>query len=238
MKPESPDTPTRSNEPNRRHPSPSLKFKIFPDVCRVKETPMNLSGSSIQDDAVLLAGVAAGNEAAFNQLFGRYRGKLYGYLLKITKSPEIAEEIVIDIFMKLWVGRQLIQKVEHPENFLHKIAYHKAIDFLRTAARHTRLRNVYIDRMKPEQSQQADDVLIDSQSMQLLHRAILSLPPRRRLIYTLSREEGLTYEQIAAALNLSRNTVKNSMMAAVKSIAIYLRRNSTDMTLILFFFKV
>ncbi|HZG26226.1 MAG TPA: hypothetical protein VEZ17_16675, partial [Chitinophagaceae bacterium] len=52
--------------------------------------------------------IAAGNEAAFELLFEQQRGRLYNYMLKITKSKVVAEEIVLDIFLKLWIGRDLL----------------------------------------------------------------------------------------------------------------------------------
>jgi RNA polymerase sigma-70 factor (family 1) len=197
-----------------------------------------LTSAPLSDDSTLLARVATGDEAAFNTLFERYRDKLFHYLVRITKSPEISEEIVIDIFVKLWVGRELIEQVGQLEPFLHKVAYHRAIDFLRTASRHTRLQKIYIERMEQAPEKRADELLIDAQSRQLLQKAILSLPPQRKLIYTLSREQGLTHEQIATALNLSRNTVKNSMMAAVRSISEFLRQHDSGKMLgMLFFFS-
>lgn len=194
--------------------------------------------TTTHDDALLLASLSAGDEEAFNSLFERYRNKLYQYLLKITKSPEISEEIVIDIFVKLWVGRELLPQIGQLENFLHKIAYHKAIDFLRTASRHARLQKIYVERMEKDPEQRADEVLIDAETRQLLQKAVLSLPPQRKLIYTLSREEGLTHEQIATALNLSRNTVKNSMVAAIKSITEFLQQHGSGKSAYLVFFFV
>ncbi len=180
----------------------------------------------IYDDTALLASLAAGDEAAFNTLFERYREKLYHYLLKITKSREISEEIVIDIFVKLWMGRELMDHIRQLENFLHKVAYHKAIDFLKTTSRHAHLQKAYIERIVPEPEKGADELLVDAEFRQILREAVHQLPPQRKLIYTLSREQGLTHDQIAAALHLSPNTVKNSMMAATKSIRIFLHKYS------------
>ncbi len=186
-----------------------------------------MSTTPVHDDAMLLQQVASGDESAFNTLFERYRNKLYQYMLGVTKSPEISEEIVMDVFVKLWVGRELLSEIRQLDKFLHKVAYHKAIDFLRAASRHARLQQAYIARMDSEPTKPADELLIDAETRQLLIEAIRQLPPQRRLIYQLSREEGLTHEQIAQALNLSRNTVKNSIVSATKSISAYLRKNNS-----------
>jgi RNA polymerase sigma-70 factor (family 1) len=190
----------------------------------------------MDDDSTLLANLAEGDERAFNTLFERHRGKLYTYLLKITKSPEISEEIIIDIFVKLWVGKELMNHIQDLESFLHKVVYHKAIDFLRVMSRHARLQKAYIDRVEVEPEKLPDELLIDAEFRQILQKAILQLPPQRKLIYTLSREQGLTYNQIAFALNLSRNTVKNSIMAATKSISEYLLDSGSGTAVFLLLF--
>lgn len=178
----------------------------------------------MKDDITLLTELAEGDEKSFNTLFERYKDRLYNYLFKITKSSEVSEEIVIDIFVKIWVGRNLMNQVQNLESFLHKVAYHKAIDFLRVTSRHERLKKIYIDRINKEPERLADDLIIDEENRQILQKAIQQLPPQRKLIYTLSREQGLSHNQIANALSLSKNTVKNSVMTATKSISEFLQK--------------
>ena len=176
-------------------------------------------------DEQLFSLLKEGNEVAFNLLFERYRDKLFTYILRHTKSKEVAEEIVIDIFVKLWMGRELVSHIQSPAAFFHKVAWYKAMDFLRTTARHSRLQQVYIDRANHNSVQMPDDLLINEEAKALLLRAINHLPPKRKLIYQLSREEGLSHEDIAKALNLSKSTVNNSITAATVSIADYLKKN-------------
>jgi RNA polymerase sigma-70 factor (family 1) len=171
----------------------------------------------------LLQLVAEGNQDAFARIFEKHRQRLYTYLVGITKSPEVAEDILVDVFMKLWIGREMLVRIENLEGFLHKVAYNKAMDFFKTTARHARLQQVYAQRIDhPEQN--LEDWLIDEEARRILREAINQLPPQRKLIYTMSREQGLTYDEIAKALNLSRNTVKGTIMAATRSISEYLNK--------------
>lgn len=190
------------------------------------------------EDSTLLNELAGGDELAFNKLFEIYKDRIYNYLFKITKSSQISEEIVIDIFVKIWAGRELMNKIENLESFLHKIAYHKAIDFLRVASRHARLKKDYFNRLKEEPEKLADDLIIDAEYSEILRKAIDQLPPQRKLIYRLSREEGLTHNQIANALNLSKSTVKNSVMAATKSIKEFLLDKKSSSVISLFFLLI
>lgn len=177
------------------------------------------------DDALLMRRLAAGDEEAFNRLFERHRGKLYDYLVKVTRSAEISEEIVTDVFVKLWIGKELVPEIRQLDAFLHTVAYHKALDFLRTVSRKRRMHKAYLDSFQPEPEKGADELLIDAESLQLFKRAVQTLPPKRKLIYMMSREKGLTHEEIARTLNLSPNTVKNSIVTATRVIGEFLHEH-------------
>lgn len=187
-------------------------------------------------DEQLLLLLKASDEAAFTLLFERYRDKLYYYLLKHTKSPEIAEEIVTDIFMKLWTGRELADQITDLGAFIHKVGYYKTMDFLRATARHSRLQQVYIDRMDADPEKRADELLIDAEAKLLLYKAVNQLSPQRQAIYRLSREEGLSHDEIAKALNLSRSTVNNSLVSATRSIAQFVQMHSSGKAALSVFF--
>ena len=96
----------------------------------------------------LLRQIAEGNETAFKTLFEKYRNKLYHYLLHITKSREVAEEIVMDVFLKLWLGKELVREIDHFDAFLFRVAQNKAIDFLRSANRDQTLRHFVWEEMQ------------------------------------------------------------------------------------------
>ena len=179
----------------------------------------------LYNERELLQQVAVGNQDAFARIFETHRQRLYTYLLRITKSEAVAEDILVDVFMKLWIGREMLIRIENLEGFLHKVAYNKAMDFFKTTARHARLQQVYAQRIiNSQQERTQEDWLIDEECRRIFQEAVNQLPPQRKLIYTLSREQGLTHEEIAHALNLSRNTVKSTIMAANRSISEFLQK--------------
>lgn len=179
---------------------------------------------SLYDEQKLLRLAAAGDENAFAWIFETHRQRLFTYLLRITKSVVVAEDILVDVFMKLWIGQKMLTRIENLEGFLHKVAYNKAMNFFSTTVRHARLQQVYAQRISDQPERTLEDWVIDEECRRILHDAVNQLPTRRKLIYTLSREQGLTHDEIAHALNLSRNTVKNSIMTATRSISEYLRK--------------
>jgi RNA polymerase sigma-70 factor (ECF subfamily) len=177
----------------------------------------------MERDAHLLSAIASGDEVAFRQLFDLYRDKVYNYMLHVTKSPAIAEEIVLDVFLKLWIGRELIQEIRDMDAFLHKVAYNKAIDFFRMAAKEKNLQKAIEQKMQDSKEKEADYKLIQSEYQQIINKAIEQLSPQRRLIFTLSRMDGLTHDEIAQQLQLSRNTVRNTIADTLKSIRDFLQ---------------
>lgn len=185
-------------------------------------------------DAELQMQIAGGDESSFQQLFERHRAKLFNYLLSIVKSREIAEELVIDVFLRLWTGRELLTEIQNMDAFLHKVAYNKAIDFLRISSRNASLQKlVRREIMASSKERGADYRLQEQEYREIIRGAIHQLSPQRRLVFILSRVEGLTYDQIAERLNLSRNTVRNTLAETLRSIRSHLKKQEISPVLLL-----
>jgi len=179
----------------------------------------------MSNDYELLYETSIGNEVAFSQLFEKHRGKLFNYLLRVTKSKEISEEIIMDVFMKIWMGKELLTDVKNFEAFLCVVAKNKSMDFFRVAARDERLQKMVGNRITQEQENQTENIVLEKEYKTILEQALLKLSPQRKQIFYLSREQGLTHDQIAKHLNLSRNTVRNTMAETLKHIRVFLKKN-------------
>ena len=182
----------------------------------------------------LLQHVADGDEQAFNVLFNRYWDRLYNYLLKITKSHELAQEIASDVFLKLWTGRKILPAINHIDGFLYKVAYNKTMDFFRSAAKNIRFQELISRQIEHTPPSGADYPILDKEATLILKEIIQELTPQRRLIFTLSRIEGLSHEEIAKRLNLSRQTVKNTMSDAIASVKRTLIKKFPDSYAVIF----
>ena len=176
----------------------------------------------------LLSAIAAGNEGAFYHLYESYREKMFHFLLNITKSKEISEELLTDIFMKLWVGKDWIDSINNIESFLRKVSYNKAIDYLRYAARQEKLQKIIAGQMNFAVNDSPETLLMEKDYHRILAKAVEELTPQRKIIYRLSREQFLSHEEIAQKLNLSVNTVNNHIKAAVNFIKNYLNKNNME----------
>lgn len=183
-------------------------------------------------DQALLLELAAGNEHAFRQLFNDYHGRLYAYIFRLIKSKQVAEELVMDVFMKIWMGRDLAGNIQNFDAFLFRIAHNKSIDFLRSAANDQRLRDIVWEGIELSTAEGADSNLLQQEFQAKLQEAILLLPPQKKKIYQLSREQGLTHQQIANQVKLSKATVNNHIVEAQSFIRNYLSAG-VDLTILI-----
>lgn len=181
----------------------------------------------------LLEQMAAGDERAFTVLFEQYWKRVFTYLLYLTKSREIAEELLSELFTKFWLNRAAVSGINDVDAYLAKMAYNKAIDFFRIAAKEKKVQQLIASELIRHPQHVSNDYLTNREHAELLHKAIHELSPQRKLVFTLSREHGLTHEQIARKLNMSPNTVKKTMSNAIRSIRNFLQRYGLDTMILL-----
>jgi RNA polymerase sigma-70 factor (family 1) len=183
----------------------------------------------------LLAQIAAGDEESFKTLFSNYNERLFNYISKIIKSPEVAEEVVMDVFLKIWLGKEMITQIENFDAFLFRVAHNKSIDFLRSVSRDPVFRDMLWEEIQLSGSDQADASILRKEFQVKLREAISLLSPQRRKAYQLSRDEEMSHEQIAQHLGLSKNTINNHIVEAQRFIRSYLAKNLDIACLLLLF---
>lgn len=175
---------------------------------------------------------------SFKCLFDNYKNRVYGYVLTITRSPYAAEEITQEIFIKLWLSRDILVGVENIDGYIFATARNKTLNYLRKAAYDVRLLRELQERAAPETgNNNVEERAMSSEYDRLLQDALALLSPQRRLVYQLSRERGLNHEEIANHLQLSRNTVKNHMVEALRFIRHYLGEHGSVLVILAAFLK-
>lgn len=199
---------------------------------------MNDNAKPLFEDEYCLLKIKEGDEHFFNLLFGKYRNQLFGYLYKVTKSKELAEEIVLDVFLKLWHGREAVTEIQNFEAFIYKVAHNKAIDFFRAAKRSQVLQQALWEAItEAPAADTADNQLIFKNTDALIKEAINQLSPQRKKVFELRHYEDLSYAEIAATLNLSSNTVRNHLAASLQFIRDYLEKNNALVLLLAIYFE-
>jgi len=173
----------------------------------------------------ILAQVAEGHEKAFKLLFDTYHRKLFNYISTIIKSSEISEELVMDVFLKIWQGKEMVTQIENFDAFLFRVARNKSIDFLRSVAKDPKFRDLMWNEIESISGNRADTSLLNKEFELKLREAISLLSPQRRKVYQLSRDENMNHNQIAVLLGLSRNTVNNHIVEAQRFIRTSMVKN-------------
>jgi len=173
--------------------------------------------TSLHNEKALLERVAQGDESAFRIVFDHYHDAIYAFALKVTRHGSIAEEIVQDVFMKIWINRTGLPAVRQLTDFLYIIARNHTFNSLRRLARERKLQFNTTDNLEiPGAS--AEATILQRDYDRLLLQAIDRLSPQQKLVYTLGRQQGLTREEIAAQLQISPETVKVHMAQALKTL--------------------
>lgn len=176
----------------------------------------------LDNEIELLCRVAKGDETAFRLFFDHYWGKIYSVALSLTKSAELSEEIVQDVFLKIWLKKEQLPSIKKFESYLFIVARNHILNQLRSKSSYhpftTHLEQYFTASVvSPEQE------MLLKETNQLVYQALEQLPPRQREIYQLSRNEGLDANTIARQLGISKLTVKSHMTKALQFIRHYLQ---------------
>jgi RNA polymerase sigma-70 factor (ECF subfamily) len=172
-------------------------------------------------------------DEAFSVLFTTYKNRLFGYVLAITHSKYIAEEITQEIFIKLWLCRDILHQVDNLDGYIFTVARNKTLNHLRKAAHDMKLlRDLQVLGNPDKSNNNVEERALVTEYDKLLRDALTLLSPQRRLVYQLSRHKGLNHEEIAHQLQLSRHTVKNHMVEALRFIRVYLGKHGSTILLL------
>lgn len=168
----------------------------------------------------IILNISRGDVNSFRRFFDRYRNELYTYCLKLTKEKAGAEEIVQDVFTIIWSHRHELNPQLPIKPYLYAITKNRALNFLRKNDLDKRLKKEvhYVS----EKITRPEDDLDYQDTRLLLEQALQQMPEGQREVFFLSREKGMSREEIASALNTSKNTVKDQLYKALKHIRNYL----------------
>jgi RNA polymerase sigma-70 factor (family 1) len=171
------------------------------------------------DEITLLRQVAMGDEAAFTKLMQEYTNLLASHIFRLTHHREQTEEIVQDVFLKIWQTRESLAEIKNFRTYLYVISRNQALNSLRSMIR---------ERNRHKQWEQValttvdeDDKNEKEKHFSLLEEAITQLPAQQQRAWLLSRREGLKHREIAKEMELSEETVKKYIQYASQSITCY-----------------
>jgi RNA polymerase sigma factor (sigma-70 family) len=175
-----------------------------------------------EDDLILIRRVAAKDRQAFETLYHRYARRLYGYLAKFIRQPEVVEEVLNDVMLVLWQNASRFDNTSRLSTWILGIAHHKALKALARSSKPP------ADALPttPEWSDREDPegVVIRQELGHILTRALDALPPEQRAVVELTFYHGCSYREVAAITGCPVNTVKTRMFHARRRLVQLLAR--------------
>ena len=164
----------------------------------------------------LLTMIAAGSEAAFSRLFQFYRNKLYSFIYRISGDRQLSEDVVQEVFLKIWQNRTGLNHIRGFDSYLFRMAHNFAINAIKKMAKEMASRD-YMTHFSHEYTENMD--ALEFKEIQLtLSEAVGKLPKKQKEVFILSREYGFKQAEISRFLNITVPTVKSHITQAMHSI--------------------
>lgn len=189
--------------------------------------------ASINEQELLLR-ISEGDEQAFALIFKQYFHHLYLTMLKYTQRHSDAEDIVQQVFVNLWEKRQLLAGIDKFDKWLFTLALNE----FRMRFRKIKMSDQYQQHLKEvfeEEYGSPEDMMISKQQTDIIKQAVEELSPKQRQAFLLSREEGLTYAEIAREMGLEPTTVKEHISRALKSVKAFILEHRREFLPLLLF---
>ena len=186
---------------------------------------------ALYNEKELLPLIASGDEQAFSAIVDHYWQKIYTVSLTFVKSTHVAEDVVQEVFLKVWEKRATIENVENFNSWLFIIARNTIISIMRKKEPSI----IAQGNLFPElpHIHPATDAAVQLKELQeIINRGIESLPEQQQRIYRMSREQELSHEEICHQLGLARSTVKNNLVKTLNFLRDYLRQQTNPQLII------
>ena len=160
------------------------------------------------------------DQYAYKVLFTELYAYLYHFAFSYVKSKPLAEEILSDVFIKIWEKRKELEKIDNLKLYLYVATRNTSLNYSAKQKRNNEsaidesmgeIKSLYLD---PEQ------LLITAEMMTRIQNAINALPPKCKLVFKLVKEDGLKYKEVAEIMNISVKTVENHLAIALKKIGL------------------
>lgn len=190
---------------------------------------------NIDQDKELLQQIAEGNQESFVIIYNRYHKKVYSLAFHFTRSETAAEEILQDVFLKVWLKHRTLPEIRDFSSWLFIIARNHIYTHLKQRAQQIIFEPLNEEHVAPAE---AESILTTKEFTTLLNDALAQLPPQQHQVYQLSKEENLSREQIAEKMNISPETVKVHLSRAMRTIRAYIMARMPVSLALFIFWKI
>lgn len=193
-----------------------------------------MTNKLLNKEKELLLQIADGDEQAFASLFSHYYEELTPFLRRYTDSWADTKEVLQQTFIRVWLSRDKLPDIHHFHAWIFKVASREYLRYVKQKVRHSRHTTipdgsestVFSGFFTPQEQMQTGEL------RKLIQEAVESLPAQRKLIFRLSREEGMKISEIAGHLSVSPNTVKNALTTALRQVREFLAERGYTISLV------
>lgn len=175
-------------------------------------------------DYDLKAKLVAGDESAFSELYERYSAQVYQYIKKFVHSTDLSEDLTQEIFIKIWQCKSKLGEVQSIKAYLFIMARNHTLNSLKKAMR-SDVAMAEIVNSFVEERNETEEELLSKEYHEYLERELNALPARTREVFRFCRQQGKSYDEVAMELGISRNAVKNHMVASMKILGTSAKRD-------------
>lgn len=201
-------------------------------MCHIKSSS-DLQDNTNTSDKILVSAIKNGDHFAFDKIFQKYGSTLYLFVVSIIKDEAESEEIVQDIFLKIWKNRKELQPDSSFKSYLYTIALNASKKFYRKKLLEDKYKQDIALELSTHKSE--DINVIEYQNLlDYVDTIINKLPASRREIFILSKKEGLKNSEIAQKLNISEQTVKNQLVTAQKFLYAEAKKDDNELGFLFF----
>lgn len=183
-----------------------------------------MAPTTYTNEQELLQQLRDGNQRAFDEFYQEYSTPLLWKLQKMVKDPEEADELLQDLFVKIWEKREQLNINQSFKAYLYQVAQRLAIDYFRKIARQNEL-YAQMQSGATELVENTEELLAARETQQLLDQAIALLPEQRRKAFILCKIEGKSHQEAADLMNISPNTVHNHLVKAVSFVKEHMEKS-------------
>lgn len=161
--------------------------------------------------------VSKGNKKAYSAIYDHFEPRLFAFVVRMSRSKVTAEEIIQELFIKIWTNRAKLAKIDNPVAYVYAMAANATFNYLKKEAREAAM----VEQLKRDTAMchnSTEEVINFYESRTLIMQAVEQMPIQRRTVYLMSREQGLTNQEIAKEINISPYTVRNHLTGALRSL--------------------
>lgn len=179
----------------------------------------------IPSEEEVLLRMMQGDESAFTIIYRHYHASLYIYLLRFCKIPSLSEDLVHDVFLKIWEIRERIDPQQSFSGYLYRIARNHVIKTIEKLATDKQLREQLFNQLNTPGPIQPEQMVRTKEYDRLFQEALIRMPQQRLKVFKLCRQEGKSYDEVAFELGISRNAVKKHMVLSMRFIYNYVHQH-------------